>query len=166
MRERKSNIHTIMKLSIIAGLYVVLTYALSFISFGEVQFRVAEILMLLCFFNKKYSVALIIGCFIANLFSPYGLPDIIFGTLATALACLGLGLFKGKHLWIASLMVSIANIIVGIEISLINNLPFPASLLTIFWVFLGEFVVTSLVGVPLFKILMKNETFKELILDI
>ena len=54
MQERRKNIHFIMRLSIIAGLYVVLTYALNFISFGEVQFRIAEILMLLCFFNKKY----------------------------------------------------------------------------------------------------------------
>lgn len=166
MQERKSKIHTIMKLSIIAGLYVVLTYALNFISFGEIQFRVAEILMLLCFFNKKYSVALILGCFIANLFSPYGLPDIIFGTLATMFACLGLILFKGKHLWFASTMVPISNIIVGLEIVFINSLPWPGALLTILSVFIGEFVVVCLIGVPLFKWLMKNETFKELVLDI
>ncbi len=166
MQERRKNIHTIMKLSIIAGLYVVLTYALSFMSFGEIQFRMAEILMLLCFFNKKYSIALIIGCFIANLFSPYGLPDVIFGTLATMVACLGLIIFKGKHLWLASLFVPLGNIIVGIEIAIINSLPFDAAVIATLGVLFGEFVVVCLIGVPLFKWLMRNETFKELVLDI
>lgn len=166
MQERRKSIHSIMKLAIIAGLYVVLTYALNFISFGEIQFRIAEILMLLCFFNKKYSFGLIIGCFIANLFSPYGLPDIIFGTLATAFACLLITLFRGKHLWFASTMVPLANIIVGLEIVIVNNMPWPGALLTILSVLVGEFVVVSLLGVPIFKWLMKNDTFKELILDI
>lgn len=166
MQERRKSIHSIMKLAIIAGLYVVLTYALNFISFGEIQFRIAEILMLLCFFNKKYSFGLIIGCFIANLFSPYGLPDIIFGTLATAFACLLITLFRGKHLWFASTMVPLANIIVGLELVIVNNMPWPGALLTILSVLVGEFVVVSLLGVPIFKWLMKNDTFKELILDI
>lgn len=166
MQERKSKINTIMKLSIIAGLYVVLTYAFSFISFGKIQFRIAEILMLLCFFNKKYSIALILGCFIANLFSPYGLPDIIFGTLATAIACGGLVLFKGHHLWLASLSVPFGNIIVGIEITLVNNLPLNAGIITTLGVLLGEFVVASLIGVHIFKWLMKNEIIKNLILNI
>ena len=166
MQERRKSIHSIMKLAIIAGLYVVLTYALNFISFGEIQFRIAEILMLLCFFNKKYSFGLIIGCFIANLFSPYGLPDIIFGTLATAFACLLIILFRGKHLWFASTMVPLANIIVGLELVIVNNMPWPGALLTILSVLVGEFVVVSLLGVPIFKWLMKNDTFEELILDI
>jgi uncharacterized membrane protein len=166
MQERRKNIHFIMRLSIIAGLYVVLTYALNFISFGEVQFRIAEILMLLCFFNKKYSYALILGCFISNLFSPYGLPDIIFGTLATAVACLGIVLFRGKYLWLASTMVPIGNIIVGLEIVIVNSIPWPGAILTILSVFIGEFVVVCLIGVPIFKWLMKNDTFKELILNI
>lgn len=166
MQEKRKNIHTIMKIAIIAALYVVLTYALNFISFGEVQFRIAEILMLLCFFNRKYSIALILGCFIANLFSPYGLPDIIFGTLATAVACSLMMLFKGKHLWLASTMVPIGNIIVGCEIVLVNNIPWPGAILTILSVFIGEFVVVCLLGVPIFKWLMKNDTFKELILSI
>lgn len=166
MQERKKYIYSIMKLSIISGLYVTLTYALNFISFGEIQFRVAEVLMLLCFFNKKYSIALILGCFIANIFSPYGLPDIIFGTLATAVACFGLILFRGKHLFLASLSVPLGNIIVGIEIALINSLPLEAAILSTLSILFSEFVVVCLIGVPLFKWLMKNDTFKSLILDI
>ena len=161
-----NQIKSITKLSIVAALYVALTYAFSFISFGEIQFRIAEILMLLCFFNKKYTISLTVGCLIANLFSPYGIVDIVFGTLATFVACVGIMLFNKKHLFLASLMVPIGNIIVGIEIAIINSFTLVPALLTILWIFIGEFVVVSIVGVPLFKLLSKNEKFEELVLDV
>ena len=161
-----NQIKSITKLSIVAALYVALTYAFSFMSFGEIQFRIAEILMLLCFFNKKYTISLTLGCLIANLFSPYGIVDIVFGTLATCVACVGIMLFNKKHLFLASLMVPIGNIIVGIEIAIINSFTLVPALLTILWIFIGEFVVVSIIGVPLFKLLLKNEKFEELVLDI
>ena len=161
-----NQIKSITKLSIVAALYVALTYAFSFMSFGEIQFRIAEILMLLCFFNKKYTISLTLGCLIANLFSPYGIVDIVFGTLATFVACVGIILFNKKHLFLASLMVPIGNIIVGIEIAIINSFTLVPALLTILWIFIGEFVVVSIVGVPLFKLLSKNEKFEELVLDV
>lgn len=74
--------------------------------------------------------------------------------------------FKGKHLWLASFAVPLGNIIVGIEIAVINSLPFDAAVIATLGIFLGEFVVVCLIGVPLFKWLMKNETFKELVLNI
>jgi uncharacterized membrane protein len=160
-----NKIKSITKLSIVAALYVALTYIFGFISFGEIQFRIAEILMLLCFFNHKYTISLVIGCFISNLFSPYGLPDIIFGTLATFMACLGIMLFNKKHLFLASLMVPIGNIIVGIEIAILNSFSLIPALLAVLWVFIGEFVVVCIVGVPLIKLLMKNEKFEELVLE-
>lgn len=161
-----NQIKSITKISIVAALYVALTYIFGFISFGEIQFRIAEILMLLCFFNRKYTISLVIGCLIANLFSPYGIVDVVFGTLATFIACLGLMLFNKKHLFVASLMVPLGNIIVGIEIAIINSFTLIPALLAILWVFIGEFVVVCIIGVPLFKILMKNERFEELVLDI
>lgn len=159
-------IKSITNISIVAALYVALTYIFGFISFGEIQFRIAEILMLLCFFNRKYTISLVIGCLLANLFSPYGIIDVLFGTLATFIACLGLMLFNKKHLFIASLMVPIGNIIVGIEIAIINSFTLIPALLTILWVFIGEFVVVCIIGVPLIKLLMKNDKFEELVLNI
>ena len=160
-----NKIKSITKLSIVAALYVALTYIFGFISFGDIQIRIAEILMLLCFFNHKYTISLVIGCFISNLFSPYGLPDIIFGTLATFVACLGIMLFNKKHLFLASLMVPIGNIIVGIEIAILNSFSLIPALLAVLWVFIGEFVVVCIIGVPLIKLLMKNEKFEELVLE-
>ncbi len=164
--KRLTNLEYLMKLSVIAGIYVVVTYIFSFMSFGEIQFRVSEVLMLLCFFNKKYSPSLIIGCLITNIVSPYGIVDVIFGTFATMIACLILSLFKSKHLFIASLFVAVANIIVGIEISLVNSLTLNLAILTTLNIFISELIVVSFIGVPLFKVLMKNDKFKDLIINI
>ncbi len=164
--KRLINLEYLMKLAVIAGIYVVMTYMFSFISFGPIQFRISEVLMLLCFFNKKYSPALIIGCLITNIASPYGIIDVIFGTLATALACFFLSLFKGKHLFLASIFVSIANIIVGIEISLVNSLPLNLAILNTLNIFISEFIVVSIIGVILFKTLLRNEKIKDLLMNI
>ena len=97
---------------LLAAIYVVLTYVMAPISFGAIQFRFSEILVLACFFDKKKAVGLTIGCFIANLVSPLGLMDLGFGTAATLLACLGI--MFSKHLIIAILFPVIANgLIVG-----------------------------------------------------
>ena len=79
------NIKNITLLSLIAALYVVLSLVLAPISFGIVQFRIAEVLVLLCFFKKEFCISLVVGCFITNLFSPFGL-DILFGTLHTLIS--------------------------------------------------------------------------------
>ncbi len=62
----------IIRIAVVAALYAVLTLALSWISFNSIQFRVAEILIILCFFRKDYVYSLVIGCAIANCFSPMG----------------------------------------------------------------------------------------------
>ena len=70
-------------IGIVAALYAVITLVLGFISYGPIQFRIAEIMTLLPLFGKEYILALTLGCFLANVIGPYGIPDIIFGTIAT-----------------------------------------------------------------------------------
>ena len=60
----------LVRLALVAALYAALTLALPGLSFGAIQFRFSEILVLLCFYRKDYSISLILGCFIANCFSP------------------------------------------------------------------------------------------------
>ena len=43
---------------------------------------------LLPLFGKEYILSLTIGCFLANVIGPYGVPDIILGTLATFNKCI------------------------------------------------------------------------------
>ena len=63
----------LMNTAMVAAVYAVLTLAIAPLSFGMVQVRFSEMLMLLAFFDKKYAPGLILGCFIANCFSPFGM---------------------------------------------------------------------------------------------
>ena len=76
--------------AVLAALYAVLTIACTPFAYGAIQFRISEIMVLPCFWNKKHSVGLILGCFLANLNSPTMTLDILFGTMATAIVCVGI----------------------------------------------------------------------------
>ncbi len=71
------------KAAVVAALYVVLTAAFAPLSFGAVQFRFAEGFNVLSIFNKRYIVAVTLGCFIANLISTVGPIDLVAGTFET-----------------------------------------------------------------------------------
>jgi len=59
-----------------------------------------------------------VGCVIANLFSPFVL-DVLFGSLATLLACIWTGRLNNR--WLAPLPPVICNaVIVGAEIALVQ----------------------------------------------
>ena len=156
---KKNKYLDLIEIAVFAALYVVLTIVVQPISFGEIQFRLSEILMLLVFFNRKYSVSMIIGCLIANLWSPYLLWDMIFGTMATALSCLFM--IKSKTLIVASIWPTVFNaIIVGLEIAILSKIPFIFCVATVGF---GEFVVVTILGTIIFKTLMQNPDIKELI---
>ncbi|EPZ59440.1 queT transporter family protein [[Clostridium] sordellii ATCC 9714] len=59
--------------SLVAAIYAVLTLVLGAISYGPIQFRIAEIMVLLAFIKKDYIWGLTIGCFLANVIGPLGL---------------------------------------------------------------------------------------------
>lgn len=162
-----SNLKTrdITQLALIAALYVAITIApgISAFSYGQIQFRVSEILMLLPFFNHKYSWSLIIGCLISNIFSAQlGMYDIVLGTLATAIACLIITRIPAKNnlLWTVPVVCAVVNgIIVGAELHFVLKLPFWLNLVTVGF---GELVVVA-IGAVIFYFLMKNQNFSKLI---
>ena len=71
-----------------AALYAVMGFFGDVLSltFGPVQLRFAEALTVLPFVFPAAAPGLAMGCLITNLLSPYGPADVIFGTLATAVA--------------------------------------------------------------------------------
>ncbi len=152
------SVKRLVKLAAVAAIYVVLTLALSFMSYANIQFRVAEALMLLCFYKKDYGISLVLGCFIANLFSPMAL-DMVFGTAATVLAVLLI--YISPNIYVASLAPVVTNaLVVGFELYYFLDLPFWLSCLQ---VAVGEFVCVSILGVVIFKIFEKNKKFMNLI---
>ncbi|MGN1340424.1 MAG: QueT transporter family protein, partial [Oscillospiraceae bacterium] len=154
MSKNKFKTSDLVRLALVAALYAALTLALPGLSFGSVQFRFAEILVLLCFYRKDYCVSLILGCFIANCFSPMALMDMIFGTLATAIAVLPM--FYIRNIWVASLLPVVSNgIIVAIELLVCfgNEPPLWFNMLT---VGAGELVVVTIIGCPLFRLVFER----------
>jgi len=152
------SIKEIARLSIVAAIYVALTMAVSPIAFGPIQFRISEILLLLCFFNPKYGFSLVIGCFLANLFSPYGWIDWVFGTGQTLITVL-LIIWAARQkmpLWAASLAATITTPLIGIGIYLATSGARETFWFVTGYVAIGEFVVVSIVGVTLFKLISKN----------
>jgi uncharacterized membrane protein len=74
--------------AVVAALYTVLGYFgdVFGLTYGAVQIRFAEALTVLPFLFPATAPGLVIGCLLTNLLSPYGPVDVIFGTLATAIA--------------------------------------------------------------------------------
>jgi len=145
---------------IIAALYVVLTLITYQFSYGPIQFRVAEILVLLCFFRKDYIIGLTTGTLIANIFSSVSPFDILFGTVATIVACLLV--MYSKILLVALIFPVISNgLIIGLLIYIFTDSP--AS----FWFYAGTVALGELavmvVGYILFMILKRQKMFLKLI---
>ena len=85
---RKFSVRDLTFAAMVAALYAVMGYFGDILSltFGPVQLRFAEALTVLPFLFPAAAPGLAVGCLITNLLSPYGPVDVIFGTLATAIA--------------------------------------------------------------------------------
>ena len=149
--------------AIIAALYVVLSLISGPLAFvgGLLQFRLSELLNLLIFFNPIYIFGVSLGCLLTNTISLYGWPDLVFGTLATVISGLFIIIISKtiKNLFLASLMPAIINAIIVPFVIFLYDTSVP--LYTFYWasfafVGLGELIVVTCIGYPLFLILVKK----------
>lgn len=102
--------------AVIAALYTVLTLALPVLSYGPIQFRLAEGMTVLAWLCPEAIPGLTLGCFLSNLIgSPYAL-DWIMGTLATFIAALWTARVSKR--WMAPIPPVLCNmVIIGAEIA-------------------------------------------------
>jgi uncharacterized membrane protein len=148
---------TIIQNGFIAAIYVVLTLTLSPIAFEMIQFRLSELVLLIVFYRKDWSVGLMVGTFIANYLGPFGLSDAMVGTMATGLSLLAMT--TTHRLWLASLYPTVINgLLIGLLLSLVNETPF---WINVSWVALGQFVVLTMIGLPLMNLLLRHPYFKK-----
>lgn len=148
--------------AIIAAIYAVVTVAIAPLSYMGVQFRISEILVLLAVFDPLYIGGLTLGCLIANLLGPNGPLDVILGTLATFISVYAIYLtgkivknYRAKLL-IASIWPTLFNgLIIGWMLNILYGFPL---VLSMGQVALGELVVITCIGVPLF--LLAGSRFK------
>ena len=150
---------------LIAALYAVATYfsAALGLAYGGIQFRFSEALTILPVFTPAAIPGLIIGCFIGNLGSPFGMVDVLLGTLATALAAVCSYYtrkitFKGLPLVAMLFPVLFNAIIVGTEVAWFLPEGFSAIgfLISAGEVAAGELIVCYGLGIPLFYLLKKS----------
>lgn len=144
---------TLTKSAIIAALYAALTWGLPAISYGPLQFRISEVLTLLAFFNPAFIPGLTVGTILANIVSPLGMIDVLFGAGSSFLAFLCMA--RLKNVWIASLMPALFAVFIGLEIYLISSEPINFFLVS-GQIMFSQFVIVTLLGVPLFRMLLKN----------
>lgn len=154
-----------LKNAMIASIYVVLLYVFQFLSFELVQFRIAELLLVLVLFNSKSIYGITIGTFVGNmLFSPYGFVDAVVGTIATIITLVLMIILK-RQLLLAFLMPGIVNgIIIGLMLVYFSDITtLTAFIITFSWIFLGQTVVLFVFGYPFYKLLKEKPSFQELI---
>lgn len=154
--------NTLVKMSLVAAIYFVLTLMLAPVSYGPVQFRVAEILNMLAFYNPVFGPGVTLGVFFSNLSSPLGIYDLIFGTLHTFVSLFAMSRTKNKI--IASLWPSLFSFIIGIELFLVYGGGFKGFLTMTLSVMLSEFIICTVVSLGVYNILEKNSVFSSLVL--
>lgn len=118
MSNSRFTTHQLATAGVIAALYAVLAYFASIfgVAYGPIQCRFSEALCVLPFLFPAATPGLFVGCLVANLLSPYGALDIIFGSLATLLAAVWTQ--HTHHKWLAPLPPVLCNaVIVGAVIS-------------------------------------------------
>lgn len=146
----------LVRTAVIAALYFVLTIVAAPIAYGPLQFRIGEALTLLPIIFPSAVPGLALGCFLANIFSPYAWADMVFGTLATLSASLitnAIGnALRQKSLVIRGLVGAIPPILINAF-----ALPLIWVLLEVdfaYWINFGQIVATQtgtilIVGLPL-----------------
>lgn len=156
--------------AMIAAIYAAATYlsAVLGIAYGPVQFRFSEALTVLSIFTPAAVPGLTIGCILGNLSSPFGMWDIVFGSLATLLAALAARKLrkitvKGLPLLSIIMPVIFNAVIVGAEITLLmptDKANLAAFAVAALEVGAGELVVCLAGGIPIYYALKKTRIFK------
>ena len=101
----------ITRTAIIAAIYAACTFAIAPFAYGNIQFRISEVLVLLALFDPLYISGLTLGCLIANMLGPNGLMDIIFGTLATLIGAIFSRMLR-KHKYLVCVPPILSNALI------------------------------------------------------
>lgn len=166
--------------AVIAAAYAVLTLVAAAwgLAYGPFQFRFSEALTVLPMFTGAAVPGLTLGCLLANIFSGYGVYDMVFGTLATLLAALLSRAvrnirWRGVPVLVPLPPVLVNALVVGVEITVVAGGKLdPASFYHFNWILfwsnfvsvgVGELVVCYLLGLPLLICIEKSKALRRLL---
>ena len=157
----KRTTRSLTRAALIAALYLLLTIVFQATSFGAVQFRVSEALMLLPVLTVDAVPGLFVGCVLANLLGGGIWYDVVLGSIATLLAAVFARKLRNKPALAAAMPVLFNGLIVGPVVyfayvrapgEAVNTLVLLSSVGT---VALGELVVCYVLGLPLLRVLRR-----------
>lgn len=161
------NIRRLTVAAMIAAVYLVLTMLFYITSFQPMQSRLAEALTVLPYFTPVAIPGLFVGCILANILGGNGIWDVVIGSLSSLLAAYftyKLTYNKPKRKWLAPLPAVVINAVsVGIMLSVLNNLPLFATILS---VGLGQILACYVLGFPLLLLIERTRKLNELFKDI
>lgn len=148
----------LVRIAVVSAVYVALSMAVQPLTYGLIQIRFSELLVLMCCYNRDYCWSLILGCLIVNIFSPLGWIDVVFGTLGTVLSVVCIRFIKREYL--AFIPPTFFTILVALEFWIVLKEPFWLSFSTIM---AGEFIAVGLIGTPIFWGLSKRNDWLKLV---
>ena len=162
--------------SVIAAMYTAITFAIGFIAYGPVQFRLSDAMLILPFhkkFGKSAVVGLAVGGLIGNLASPYLPWDLITGfvlNLVVGQMMYVAGKYararfaenRGLRLSVAAIFAVMGSIIIGIGVAVmivyveIQIFDLITVLSVAFSVFIGELISFVVGGMILLSMLEES----------
>ncbi len=154
MGQKKFSIRMIAENAVVVAIYFVLCLVSGSLAYEAIQFRVAEMLVLLCFWRRDLIVGVTLGCFLANILSTLGPWDMLFGTLLTLLSCLVVA-FSPKMLVACIWPIAFNAFGVAAELYFLLDSPY---WINVGWVAIGE--ATIIVGsYIIWMLLWRNKFF-------
>ncbi len=155
MKQELGKTKQIALTAMIASLYAAVTIFAPVPQYQQIQLRLADILTVLPFFlGWPGIIGLSLGCLVANMFSPYGILDMVLGTASTLVGTMIVAYIGSKtvqntfkrNLLIALLIATVeTGVVIGWLLSF-YGVPF---LMGFFTVTIGEFITIVLIGYPL-----------------
>ncbi|MDD3839124.1 MAG: QueT transporter family protein [Clostridia bacterium] len=146
----------IVKAGIIAAIYVVLTILLGELSYGPIQFRISEALVLLPLVENAAIPGVFIGCMLANIFGGLGPLDIFGGSLITLIAAYLTSKVKNRYVGMVPPILLNA---MGVPLILLFTLPKEAIKYgywgTALSIAFSEAVVLTIFGLPILYLYQK-----------
>lgn len=143
--------------AIVAAIYFIFVLLFPGLSYGQIQFRISEALVLLCFWRPDFIFGVTLGCFLANINSTLGPWDMLIGTAATFLSCLFVAYLSPRLAFGMAYPILINAFVVGFELWWLAEADYWASVL---YVAIGETTVIVMSYI-LWVLLSRNRAFMQ-----
>lgn len=140
--------------AMIAAIYTVLVLIFQPISFGPIQFRIAEILTVLPYFTPAAVPGVSIGCFLSAILTGADVLDVIFGSLATLIAAILSYKFRRYKYWVPIPPIVVNALVIPwvLRYAYFEEEAIPFMMLTVGG---GQLIVVGLIGFPVLLLLDK-----------